>query len=356
MREVVGNGRTVDEAKMNALRELGLDSEENVEIEVLDEGSKGVFGWGTKYARVKVRLVGEGGKKSSAAGKKSEPRRSGREKAEMPPITVGERPLPVPPPKERRTQAEEEKPERFERQERTERPERPERLERSPRPERQERPERFRKPERHRKPDRFKKPEERFEEEDKHEYEYETPSVSSYEEIGPELLEEEESGPFAPREIIRNIMNYMNLNGEIKLRNTRSGPVYSIEGENLGAMIGKHGQTLESVQFIVNLILLRRTERKKKITIDVEGYRSRREKSLQDLAKRLADKARREKRNIVLEPMLPSERRIIHLTLQDNPNISTFSQGEEPMRKVIISPKKRSNGGGGRKPRNSVEV
>jgi hypothetical protein len=98
MKEVVGNGRTVDEAKMNALRELGLDSEENVEIEVLDEGSKGVFGWGTKYARVKVRLVGEPGKKSSQQqeiGKKS-----GREKAEMPPITVGERPLPIPPAKE----------------------------------------------------------------------------------------------------------------------------------------------------------------------------------------------------------------------------------------------------------------
>jgi spoIIIJ-associated protein len=70
----------------------------------------------------------------------------------------------------------------------------------------------------------------------------------------------------------------------------------------------------------------------------------------------LADKAKREKRNIVLEPMLPSERRIIHLTLQDNPSISTFSQGEEPMRKVIISPRKRSNGSEGRRPRNNVEA
>jgi spoIIIJ-associated protein len=337
MKEVVGNGRTVDEAKMNALRELGLDSEENVEIEVLDEGSKGVFGWGTKYARVKVRLVGEPGKKSSTAGKKSEPRRSGREKAEMPPITVGERPLPVPPPRERKAQTEEEKEERPER---------------SPR---SEKPERFKKPDRHRKPERFNKPEEKFEKED--EFEYESPAVDSYEEIGPELLEEEEgTGPFAPREIIRNLMNYMNVQGEIKIRNTRSGPVYSIEGDNLGVMIGKHGQTLESIQFLVNLILLRKTDRKNKITLDVEGYRSRREKSLQDLAKRLADKAKREKRNIVLEPMLPSERRIIHLTLQDNPSISTFSQGEEPMRKVIISPKKRSNGSEGRRPRNNVEA
>jgi spoIIIJ-associated protein len=350
MREVVGNGRTVEEAKMNALRELGLDSEENVEIEVLDEGSKGVFGWGTKYARVKVRLTGEPGKKSSTAGKKPEPRKSGREKAEMPPITVGERPLPVPPAREKRTRTEEVS---EEKRERPERPERPERFERSPRAERHPR---YEKPERQEK---FQK-KEKFEdysgfEED--EYEAETVTKETYDEMGPELLEEEESGPFSPREVIRNVMNYMNVEGEIKLRNTRSGPVYSIEGQDLGVMIGKHGQTLEAIQFIINLILLRKTNMKKKITLDVEGYRSRREKSLQDLAKRLADKARREKRNIVLEPMLPSERRIIHLTLQDNPHISTFSQGEEPMRKVIISPKKRPNGGGGgRKPRTNVEA
>jgi len=80
------------------------------------------------------------------------------------------------------------------------------------------------------------------------------------------------------------------------------------------------------------------SKEKTKIILDVEGYRSRREKSLQDLAKRLADKAKQEKKNVVLEPMMPNERRIIHLALQDDDQVSTYSQGEEPLRKVVIAP------------------
>lgn len=346
MKEVVASGRTVEDAKSEAFRELGVESEEDVEIEIIDEGSKGVFGWGTKFARVKVKLLNEPEEKEEKKKpekkvekepekkvekprkkeekkpvkeekpiKEEEPEDSKassmmsleptprpedisepiRVKSEIPPITVGERPLPRSDDYKSR---------------KTERPRRPER-----KPERE-----YRKKE--------KEPEKPAEEE-------------PVEEEPVELLKEEESGPYNPRDIIHKIMDHMGTEGEIKLMKSGGEPVYSIEGKNLGILIGKHGQTLEAIQFIVNLIRMRKNDTRNKVTVDVEGYRARREKSLRDLARRLADKAKREKRNVVLEPMLPSERRIIHLTLQNNAHVYTYSKGEEPMRRVVISPKKK---------------
>ncbi len=362
MKEVVASGRTVEDAKTEALRELGVKSEEDVEIEVIDEGSKGVFGWGTKFARVKVKLIRESEeeaveekkvekKTESKPAKQSQrkpaprmkdsekpPRREekkefepevarevGRKslepspraedidepirlKTDIPPITVGERPLPEVTAESDRTEKKE------------------------PRREKKTREHREVKPPQKDYDDYIDSYEDEDDQEDQEEY--------NEEEL--ELLEDEEgTGPYAPRDIIKQLMEYMGTAGDISLVKGSSGPVYMIRGEDLGILIGKHGQTLEALQFIVNLILMRRTDRKKKITIDVEGYRSRREKSLRDLARRLADKARRDRRNVVLEPMLPSERRIIHLSLQNNNSVFTFSQGEEPMRRVVISPRKK---------------
>ena len=204
--------RTVDEAKKAALEKLGVkQGDPNVGIEVLDEGSKGVFGWGNKFARVRVVL------KDGA--------------------------------------------------------------------------------------------------EDKVE------------------------------EVMYQILRYLDLTGDIEKEGDEDEGLLklNIVGGDMGILIGKRGQTLDAMQFLLNLISNKDRKEKVKIVLDVEGYRYRREKSLRDMAKRLADKARFDRKNIVLEPMMSNERRIIHLELQNNPHVDTFSQGEEPQRRVVIAPKNAEN-------------
>jgi len=118
---------------------------------------------------------------------------------------------------------------------------------------------------------------------------------------------------------------------------------FCLGGESLGILIGRHGRNLDSLQFLVNIIGNKGIKEKKdriRIVIDGEGYRERREHTLQSLAERMAKKAYEGRKNIVLEPMLPYERRIIHTVLQDNPYVNTYSQGDEPLRRVVIAPRK----------------
>lgn len=140
-------------------------------------------------------------------------------------------------------------------------------------------------------------------------------------------------------EALKKILHMLDISGEIEKESEEGQYKFNIVGGDLGLLIGRRGQTLEALQFLINRIVNKDSKEKTKIIIDVEGYRLRREKSLQDLARRLAEKARQDKKNVILEPMMPNERRIIHLALQDNLYVSTFSQGEEPLRKVVISPK-----------------
>lgn len=114
----------------------------------------------------------------------------------------------------------------------------------------------------------------------------------------------------------------------------------SFKGKDLGILIGRRGDTLDALQYLVNLVVNRQMEKRVKIILDVEEYRRRREETLVRLAERLSEKVRRTKRNVVLEPMNPHERRVIHTALQNDASVFTFSQGNEPFRKVVISPKK----------------
>lgn len=202
--------RTVDEAKKAALDKLGVKQDDpGVDIEILDEGSKGVFGWGNKFARVRVVL------KDGA-------------------------------------------------QDRVE-------------------------------------------------------------------------------DVMYEILRYLDLTGDIEKEEEDGIVKLNIVGGDMGILIGKRGQTLDAMQFLLNLISNKDKKDKVKIVLDVEGYRSRREKSLRDMAKRFADKARFDRKNVILEPMMSNERRIVHLELQSNPHVDTYSQGEEPERRVIISPKNQEN-------------
>ena len=120
----------------------------------------------------------------------------------------------------------------------------------------------------------------------------------------------------------------------------REGALWiSFSGQSLGAIIGRRGETLDALQYLTNLAVNRQHDEKTRIILDVEGYRNTREETLAALAKKMADKARKSGRDVVLEPMSPHERRIIHMTLQEERGIRTYSQGEEPYRQVVITKK-----------------
>ena len=111
-----------------------------------------------------------------------------------------------------------------------------------------------------------------------------------------------------------------------------------IMGRDLGLLIGRRGDNLSQFQYLANLLLNRQTDDWVRVIVDVEGYRVRREESLIGLAERVGRQVARHRRAISLEPMPPNERRIVHLTLQNQPDVSTESSGEEPQRRVTVTP------------------
>lgn len=140
--------------------------------------------------------------------------------------------------------------------------------------------------------------------------------------------------------ILQQIFSYMDLEVEINTSDCEDYMKIDLSGPDLGILIGRRGDTLDSLQYYINLAANKKAEKRVKFIIDVEGYRQRRQETLSRLALKLADKAKRKGRNVVLEPMNPHERRVIHTALQNHNEVFTYSEGEEPFRKIIISPKK----------------
>ena len=114
----------------------------------------------------------------------------------------------------------------------------------------------------------------------------------------------------------------------------------NLTGDDMGMLIGKRGQTLDSLQYLVSLVANKDSDTYIKVKLDTENYRERRKETLENLAKNIANKVRRTRHSVALEPMNPYERRIIHSVLQNNKFVETHSEGEEPYRKVIVSMKK----------------
>ncbi len=114
----------------------------------------------------------------------------------------------------------------------------------------------------------------------------------------------------------------------------------NVEGDDMGVLIGKRGQTLDSLQYLVSLVVNKNSENYIKVKLDTENYRARRKETLENLAKNIAFKVKRTRKPVSLEPMNPYERRIIHSALQNDKVVETYSEGEEPYRKVVINIKK----------------
>lgn len=140
--------------------------------------------------------------------------------------------------------------------------------------------------------------------------------------------------------ILKEVFAAMKLDVELETLVKEDFIKINLKGPDLGVLIGRRGETLDAIQYYINLAANKNFEKRVKFIIDVENYRQRREDTLQKLAFRLADKAKRKGRDVVLEPMSPYERRIIHTALQEHRDVFTYSEGEEPYRKIIIAPKK----------------
>lgn len=230
MKEVTVTGKSVEDAVAEALQLLGA-SRSQVEVEVLNEGTKGLFGLlGNKMARVRVLLR--------------------EEEAPAPEVSI------------------------------------PEGSTRKPAPDREERTDRA-------------------------------------------------------RNFLSRFCKILDVEAEITQEEGAEGAVnLEVNGPDLGILIGRHGQTLDALQYLLNLSANKGGKGGQdwvRFVLDVEGYRRRREETLQGLARRLATKVKVYGRKSVLEPMTPQERRIIHTALQDDPDVYTYSEGEEPFRRVIIS-------------------
>lgn len=134
----------------------------------------------------------------------------------------------------------------------------------------------------------------------------------------------------------------MGLTVSIKIGYDKNEGVMEIDlvGEEMGVLIGKRGQTLDSLQYLVSLVVNKDAEDYVKVKVDTENYRKRRKDTLENLSKNIAYKVKRTKRPVSLEPMNPYERRIIHSALQNDKYVTTHSEGEEPFRRVVVSLKK----------------
>ena len=138
------------------------------------------------------------------------------------------------------------------------------------------------------------------------------------------------------KEFLLGMFGKMGLSVQIEKLTTKDKITFQVHGEDLGILIGKHGQTLDAIQYLTNLVANKEVRRRCQIVVDVENYRSRREETLVQLAHRLGAKVRRTRQKIALEPMNAFERKIIHLALQNEKHIKTDSEGQEPYRHIVI--------------------
>lgn len=283
MREYIDvTGKNEDEAISKALAQLGLDRDD-VSVEVLERAKSGFLGLGSCPAKIRVFYGPE-------------------EEAEQPA---------EPPAKEER------RPQRTEKREKAEQPEKAEKSEKTEKVEKSERPER--RPERPQRPRR---------------QEAEEPKEFPVQNLGEEVDDEKSA---AIKTFLSGLLAHMDSEAEVRVYLSEKGRYKVIlEGQGLGALIGRRGETLDAIQQLTSYAV-NRTGNRVRVQLDAEGYRAKREQSLQHLARKVAGKVLRYHRSVTLEPMNAYERHVIHTALQDFEGITTYSTGVDPNRRVVVA-------------------
>lgn len=297
-------GRTTEEAISQGLQELGV-SISDVTVDIIEEGSKGLFGlFGSRPAKVRltmkeeeneadtVRAILEDALKDEPAAEK--PRKESKKKAEKP--------------AEEKKEAKAKAPAAEEKAEKAEKPEKAEKAE---------------------KPARARKPREKKEKEEK--------APVEAKEIVPAEQADRATAAGKAQEFLQDLTKLMGVNVSVAVKTDEEGNVrVNMEGDTLGILIGRRGETLDALQYLTSLQVNKGQEGYTRVTLDTEGYRAKREEALVRLANRMANRAQKTGR-VSLEPMNPYERRILHSALQDHPAVTTHSEGEEPNRHVVIT-------------------
>ena len=286
-------GKTEDEAIQSALAQLKMDRDD-VSVEILERAKAGFLGIGSAPARVRVSY--DDGKAEEAVKPAEKPAAPKPEKKVEPSAAPKAVPMYAP-------EVLQKKEPRAAKEERSGRPAREERRERAKSAERAERP---------------------------------APQPKPIVDLGEECRDEKSE---QIRSFLKGLLEHMDSAAEIKIYESEKGryKVY-LEGEKLGALIGRRGETLDAIQQLTNYSINRGNEKNRvRVQVDAENYREKREQSLERLAEKVAGKVTKYRRNVTLEPMNAYERHVIHTALQDTPGVTTFSIGTEPNRRVVVS-------------------
>ncbi|MGJ4850870.1 RNA-binding cell elongation regulator Jag/EloR [Bacillota bacterium Meth-B3] len=319
------SGKTVEDAVQAGLHELKKDSSE-VTIDVLEYGSPGLFGMFGKLARVRLTVKQEpeldfempvfsldqqppqrrAAKPEPKAEPKAETRPEPKPEPAPAPKQEARKPEPRPEPA-RQAQPEQAKPRQPVREPRAEQP-------RAPRPPRKPRAPR-------------------------EEPRREPMPPATAEDLPP--LDVDALGPDGKTayEFLARLTQLMGAEVEIRIRESEGHLAVQMIGDTLGVLIGRHGDTLDALQYLTSLQVNKGRSEYLRVTLDTEYYRAKREEALRRLAERMANRVRKTGHRVALEPMNPYERRVLHSALQNHSYVTTHSEGEEPYRRVIITPR-----------------
>ena len=146
---------------------------------------------------------------------------------------------------------------------------------------------------------------------------------------------------YEAKSFLRNVLDSMNIKAEIKIIEENDNVKITLTGPDMGILIGYRGETLDALQYLISLVVNKGNHEKyKRVILDTENYRARREETLNRLAHRVADRVKVSRKYVKLEPMNPYERRVIHSALQNDQYVDTYSEGDEPFRRVVVDLKK----------------
>ena len=309
MRSVESSAKTMEEAISLGLEELGV-SLADVKIDIVDEGSKGFLGiLGSKPAVVRLTVNEDEDEANEVLSSFSiEENEQAAEK------------------KPARKRSEKPKAEKAEKTEKTEKAEKPAKTEKLAKTEKTEKPAKAEKAE---KPAKAPKAEKPAKKEEAPKAEVNTAETN---ECDPETAEGKAQA------FLLDVTRLMGVEVTVNARRDEEGNVrVDMFGDTLGILIGRRGETLDALQYLTSLYVNRGQEGYTRVTLDTENYRAKREEALRRLANRMANRAVKTGRKVVMEPMNPYERRILHSALQQNDAVTTHSEGEEPNRHVVIT-------------------